>query len=121
VWQQEVQQRLTFSVNVDGGMDKSVIDTIGATWARGESFSRKHRHFLGFAMAAVIGSVDSRSPGNMFRFEYFDLWLFIDHVKRGFLLCDSTATGVSHCLRRGNAFWTSAQASRSTSASLLPT
>src|SRR5579872_5033495 len=40
----KMQQYLTASVNVGGGMDKCVVHAMRASWARGKPLSRKHRH-----------------------------------------------------------------------------
>ena len=70
-------------------MDKGIANAECAFSARGKSVSGNHGYFIRFAMATVIGSVDSRSFGNLQWFEYFALWLFVDHVSTAFSGCGS--------------------------------
>ena len=70
---------LGFSVDVSGAMNECVADAVGASRAGWEPLSCKRRHFMRFAVPAMIGSIDSGSLRDLFGFEYFDLCLLVVH------------------------------------------
>lgn len=60
-------------MDVSGRMDQGIANAECAFSAGGKSVSGKHGYFIRCAMTTVIGSVDSRSFGNLQWFEYFGL------------------------------------------------
>ena len=75
----EMQRCLGFSVDVGGRVNEGIADAIRASGAGREPLAGKRRHFVRFAVPAMIGSIDSGLLRDLFGFEYFDLCLLAVH------------------------------------------